>query len=213
MARRRREVEPKTPVTYEISIAVETVMARVTRLFAEQFRWTFNFKIGGAMVHGSKPKDEGGCVILARFVKVPPLWHGLTGYDAIIRVEEWAWDRLDSSEQEALIVHELSHGSMSEKGALRVMKHDLEEFQFVVRHYGAWREGIALFDKQLELFEPGLGRQEPPEPIVLPFKPRPIGADAEPAADAAEGCPFPECVKSAEHKGKHADAQGEVLPG
>lgn len=159
--------EPPEPVVYEVSPELETVMHRVIRLHADHFGWTRNFKLGGVIVRGSKPKDEGGCHILARFVKAPPLWHGLTGYDAIVRVEGWAWARLDASGQEALVAHELSHGQMSDKGTLRVLKHDLEEFAFVVRHYGAWRENIAIFDRQLELFEPGFGRAEPGEQTTV----------------------------------------------
>ena len=57
----------------------------------------------------------------------------------------------------ALVAHELCHGEMSDKGSLRVVKHDLEEFGFVVRKYGAWQQSIALFDKQLAMFEPSFG--------------------------------------------------------
>lgn len=153
----RKPKEPAAPVVYEVSPEIETVMHRLIRLNPVQFGWVNNFKLGCVIVRGAKAKDEGGCVILARFVKVPPLWHGLTGYDAIIRVEDWAWRRLAAEQQEALVTHVLCHGSMSDKGALRVVKHDLEEFGFVVRKYGAWQEGIALFDKQLSMFEPGLG--------------------------------------------------------
>jgi len=155
--RPRKVKEPPAPVVYEVSPDVETVMHRLVRLNPVQFGWVNNFKLGGVMVRGGKTKEQGGCVVLARFVKVPPLWHGLTGYDAIIRVEDWAWGRLGPEQEEALMAHELCHGSMSERGALRVMKHDLEEFGFVVRKYGAWKEDIALFDKQLGMFEPGLG--------------------------------------------------------
>jgi hypothetical protein len=154
----RKVKEPPVPVVYEVSPEIGIVQSRLVRLNPIQFGWSNNFKIGAVLVRGGKPKDEGGCVILARFVKVPPLYHGLTGYDAIIRVEDWAWNRLDSTGQEALVAHELCHGSMSDKGALRVMRHDLDEFGFVVRKYGAWREAIALFDRQLAMFEPGLGR-------------------------------------------------------
>lgn len=153
----RKAREPAVPLVYEISPEIEAVMSRLIRLNPVQFGWTGSFLIGCVIVRGGKPQDEGGCAVLARFLKSPPLWHGLTGFDAIIRVEEWAWARLGVGEQEALVAHELCHGSMSEKGALRVVKHDLEEFGFVVRKYGAWQASIALFDRQLALFEPGLG--------------------------------------------------------
>ena len=185
-ARARKVKEPPAPVVYEVSSEIEAVMHRLTRLNPAQFDWTHNFKLGCVIVRGAKPKAEGNCTVLARFVKVPPLWHGLTGYDAVIRVEEWAWSRLGPTEQEALVAHELCHGSMSEKGALRVVKHDLEEFGFVVRKYGPWREDIALFDKQLALFEPGLGTAAATEgeQTVVPFERRPRPArKAGPAPD------------------------------
>ena len=224
-ARARKTREPTAPVVYEVSPDIETVMHRITRLNPAQFDWTHNFKIGTVIVRGSKPKADGGCVVLARFVKVPPLWHGLTGYDAIIRIEAWAWSRLGPAEQEALVAHELCHGSMSEKGALRVVKHDLEEFGFVVRKYGAWQEGIALFDKQLAMFEPGLGTSAPVEgeQTVVPFKARatargtaarladrviPAGTvddDLLPGENLG-ACPWPGCELALEHPGAHQTA-------
>jgi hypothetical protein len=178
----RRKKEPAPPVVYELSPEIGTVMERLTRLNPVQFGWTVNFKVGAVMVRGGKPKEQGGCVVLARFVKVPPLWHGLTGYDAIIRIEDWAWKGLGAEQQEALVTHELCHGAMSDKGTLRIMKHDLEEFGFVVRKYGAWQEGIGIFARQLELFSPGLGTA-PTEgtQTVVPFGPR---SKAEKAAKA-----------------------------
>jgi hypothetical protein len=197
----RAHKEPPVPVVYAINGDIETVMHRLIRLNTVQFGWTTSFKLGCVLVTGGQPKDEGGCVILARFVKVPPLWHGLTGYDAIIRVEDWAWARLDASGQEALVAHELCHGSMSDRGALRVMKHDLDEFGFVVRKYGAWREAIALFDRQLAMFEPGFGTAPTEgEQKVVPFA-RPEPGKAEPLGFVA--CPMAGCSLPAEHPGEH----------
>jgi hypothetical protein len=224
----RAHREPAAPVVYEISGEIETVMHRLIRLNPVQFGWANNFKLGCVIVRGAKPKEHGGCVVLARFVKVAPLWHGLTAYDAIIRVEEWAWTRLSASQQEALVSHELCHGSMSEKGALRVMKHDLEEFGFVVRKYGAWQDEIALFDRQLAMFEPGFGTAPTEgEQKVVPFA-RPEKDLPERIVDAVldhadeyfpgavvdkerrsitvntvEGCPMPGCNMPAEHPGDH----------
>lgn len=158
--RPRKEKEPAVPVVYELSSDIASVMSRLVRLNPVQFGWTNNFKIGCVIVRGGKPKVDGGCVILARFAKAPPVWHGIAGYDALVIVQDWAWSRLGADGQEALVTHELCHGSMSDKGALRLVKHDLEEFGFVVRKYGAWREDIALFDKQLAMFEPGLGTRQ-----------------------------------------------------
>src|SRR3972149_2840515 len=43
---------------------------------------------------------------------------------------------LNATAQEALVAHELCHGEMTEKGTLRVVPHDLEEFRFVVAQWG-----------------------------------------------------------------------------
>lgn len=197
----RQPKEPPAPVVYAVSGEIETVMHRLIRLNTIQFGWANNFKLGCVLVTGGKPRDEGGCVILARFVKVPPLWHGLTGYDAMIRVEDWAWARLEASGQEALIAHELCHGSMSDKGALRLMKHDLDEFGFVVRKYGAWRDEIALFDRQLAMFEPGFGTTPTEgEQTVVAFK-KPDKGRAEPVGFVP--CPMAGCNQPAEHPGQH----------
>ena len=225
-ARARRPREPAAPVVYEISPEISTVMHRLVRLNPVQFGWTGNFKLGCVIVRGSHPKEHGGCVVLARFAKVAPLWHGLTGYDAIIRVEAWAWTRLDPSEQEALIAHELCHGEMSDKGAIRVMKHDLEEFNFVVRKYGAWQEHIALFDKQLAMFEPTLGTQAAPvegDQTVVPFE-RPArrnGASADAPSEALAKTPEQAAADVARKRARRrngtapgaAPADDELLPG
>jgi hypothetical protein len=215
-ARARKPREPAAPVVYEVSPEISTVMHRLIRLNPAQFGWTGNFKLGCVIVRGSRPKEQGGCVVLARFSKTPPLWHGLTGYDAIIRVEDWAWSRLGPAEQEALVAHELCHGEMSEKGSLRVVKHDLEEFGFVVRKYGAWQQSIALFDKQLAMFEPSFGTTATVEgdQTVVPFD-RPKGRNGAGAtpAEALAKTPEQAAADVAAKRGartRHADLRAEA---
>jgi hypothetical protein len=154
MARRRttREPKPKVELVYEPSDAVAAVAERLIRLFPAKFGWTTNFRLGYLIIRGSKPK-EGDRDVAGRFRKVPPVYHGLTGLDAVVEIHAWAWDRLAAEEQEALVGHELCHGSMSERGSLRVEKHDLTEFHWVVGQYGAWSPDIARFQEQLALFE------------------------------------------------------------
>jgi hypothetical protein len=151
---RRRSAEPKVKVevVYEESSAVAAVANRLIRLFPVQFGWASSFNLGFLIVHGSTPK-EGDRDVAGKFRKVPPLYHGLTGFDAVIEIQAWAWDRLNAEGQEALVAHELCHGTMSDKGALRVVKHDLTEFHFVVGQYGAWAPDIARFREQLTLFD------------------------------------------------------------
>jgi putative metallopeptidase len=152
--RSRAPKEPKVKVelVYEESDAVADVAGRLIRLFPAKFGWTTNFKLGYLLVHGSKAKT-GDRDVAGKFRKVPPVYHGLTGLDAVVEIHAWAWNALNAEQQEALVAHELCHGSMSERGALRVEKHDLTEFHFVVGQYGAWQNDIATFAEQLSLFE------------------------------------------------------------
>lgn len=147
----RAPKEPKAPVVYEESTEIKAVAERLIRLFPVQFGWTTNFKLGYIVVRGLKlnldKKEPWG-----KFKKVPPLYRGLTSLDAVVEIVADGWGQLNAEQQEALIAHELCHGSMSERGALRVEKHDLEEFRFVVAQYGAWDEGIRRFGEQLDLF-------------------------------------------------------------
>ncbi len=149
--RARAPKEPKAPVVYEESSEIRAVAERLIRLFPVQFGWVANFKIGYVIVRGLKlnldKREPWG-----KFKKVPPLYRGLTNLDAVVEIVADGWQRLAAEQQEALVAHELCHGSMSERGALRIEKHDLEEFRFVVAQWGAWDEGIRRFGEQLDLF-------------------------------------------------------------
>jgi hypothetical protein len=167
--------EPKAPVVYEPSPDIAEVAHRLIRLFPVQFGWTTNFKLGYIIVRGLKlnldKKEPWG-----KFKKVPPLYRGLTNLDAVVEIVADGWSKLNAEQQEALIAHELCHGSMSERGALRVEKHDLEECRFVVAQWGAWDEGIRRFGEQLDLFSqrgPAIktGTQGEQEPLSAFRKP------------------------------------------
>lgn len=202
--RPKKAKEPKVPVTYEVSAVVAEVAHRLIRLYPMKFGWTTNFKLGFLMVHGSKPKPDPTFDFMAKFRKVPPLYHGLTGFDAVVEVQAWAWRDLDANQQEALVAHELCHGEMTEKGTLRVVKHDLEEFRFVVRQWGAWKSDIRAFEEQLKLFDesgaPARATEGVQEPIEA-FR-RSVEAGTTDVTITAGG-------KSATIKGKGAKANGQ----
>ena len=117
-------------------------------------------------------------------MKVPPLWHGLTGYDAIIRVEDWAWARLDASGQEALVAHELCHGSMSD--TRRATRHEARPRGVRLRRPQVRRLAAKPSPSsisQLAMFEPGFGTAGTEgEQTVVAF------TAAEKAEDAFPGC-------------------------
>lgn len=169
--RQRTAKEPTAPVTYEVSEVVGEVAHRLIRLFPAKFGWVNNFRLGYLMVHGSRPRPGAEVFdVMAKFRKVPPLYHGLTGFDAVVEVHNWAWIGFDGAQQEAIIAHELCHGEMTDKGALRVVKHDLSEFRFVVRNWGAWQPDIRAFDEQLQLFDDAGAPTRPTEGVQEPLK-------------------------------------------
>lgn len=156
MPRPRRIHAPKTkrvPLAYQLNDELAQFAALLHGKFEVHFASLASFKIGYVLISGGalpkRGKIDGWA---ARFLKVPPLWKGLTGYDAIVEVREAVWKILSAHQREALLAHELSHGDSNDKGDLVVQKHDLEEFAWIARHYGAWDEGIELFGKQLSLF-------------------------------------------------------------
>jgi hypothetical protein len=154
MPRRPRKVkEPAAPVVYSESADISEIAHRLIRLYPMRFGWTTNFQLGYVMVQGARPKPDAERDYMGKFRKVPPLYHGLVGFDAVIEIKEIYWRELDAVEREALVAHELCHGEMSDRGALRVVKHDLTEFHWVVRQYGAWQPDIRTFDEQLGLFD------------------------------------------------------------
>lgn len=194
MARRPRAPKaPPVPVVYEESPEVAIVANRLIRFFPAKFGWTSNFNLGYVMVTGSKRRDDRRFDAMAKFRKTPPLYHGLSGFDAVIEVRDWAWAGLNAEQQEALVAHELCHGSMSEKGSLRVERHDLEEFLFVARQYGAWQADIAEFDRQLQLFDQdGTAFRAPKEAQQATLEPEPDPAVDRAVAEASRrGEPVP----------------------
>ena len=165
--RARKPREPRARVTYEESDVVREVAHRLVRVYPAHFGWINSFAIGYVMVHGSR-RREGEIDVAAKFRKVPPVYHGITGYDAVVEVHEWAWTELAAEQQEALIAHELCHGEMTEKGTLRVVKHDLAEFRWVVANYGAWQPEVRAFEEQLALFDRKRRPKGSDQPPVLP---------------------------------------------
>lgn len=211
MARRPRAPKaPPVPVVYEEHDGVAEVAHRLIRLFPAKFGWTVNFRLGYVMVTGSKRRDDRRFDAMAKFRKTPPLYHGLSGFDAVVEVHAWAWSPLSAEQQEALIAHQLCHGSMSEKGTLRVERHDLEEFRFVVREYGAWQPDIAEFDHQLRMFDERGATIRTPKAEQQTLEPddgRPAPEAVDRAATVAANRGEPVPIASRRHNGAPAPAR------
>lgn len=81
-----------------------------------------------------------------------------TGLDVQIVVNKWVWDRIDDRQREALIAHELCHIDLV-NGNYSAAPHDLEEFRYIAKRYGAWDDGLQKF---LAAFQAGeADRQQP----------------------------------------------------
>jgi hypothetical protein len=101
--------------------------------------------------HGEPPTGDKPCEWgKARLV---PKWAlALSTYEAAISINARVWEVLSERQQEALLLHELHHlDHDNETGKLVTRPHDVEEFSFVAREYGAWRTSLSLFAEQLHL--------------------------------------------------------------
>jgi hypothetical protein len=157
MARRARipraERPKPDPLKWELSAEIASVAAALTARFEVHFSDLRQLRIGYLMIHGGKePKRDRIDGVWARFMKVPEPYRTLTELDAIVWVRYAIWKSLDDKQRQALIAHQLTHGSTNDKGDLVVLRHDLEDFAWVARQFGAWYEGVELYGKQLSLF-------------------------------------------------------------
>ena len=139
----------------------------------------------------------------AKFVKAPPLWHDLTGIDAVIWVASWAWEMFNERQRQALVAHELNHADVDEDGKLSARPHDVEDFAWVVRRFGAWDPKLRRFAEQLRLFEA--------EPAATPRVLHPLGEQVTGAMSAGlAGEPVPAGVRRAADRFRRQVEAGET---
>lgn len=86
-----------------------------------------------------------------------------TGYDLQVVINKWVWQHTDEKQHEALVAHELCHieKSYNDSGKVSysVAAHDLEEFRYIAKRYGAWDEGLQKF---LAAFQAGEADRKQP---------------------------------------------------
>jgi predicted metallopeptidase len=144
---------------YRESDEVADVARRVVTEHRAHFARLRDLEIRYAVLVGKKPKPDSELDTLAKFVKVPGLYRDLFAADAVVWVNEELWKALDERQRSACVAHELCHGDVDESGKLTVRKHDVSEFTWVVRRYGAWLPDLRQFAEQLALFS-GDGAKE-----------------------------------------------------
>jgi len=75
-------------------------------------------------------------------------WKYLTDKDYIIEIWDKWWEKANETQKEALLFHELSHIGYQERNDNIIWKindHDINEFNEVVKRYGAWDDIIKKF--------------------------------------------------------------------
>lgn len=118
--------------------------------------------------HGIKP-DCDGHLVWGRAKKVSPLEQSFREHDFTIILNAEVWATLPAAAKRALLDHELCHCGVKTDDAgeptFYMRKHDLEEFEDVVRRHGLWRSGVEDFvQKALGNGQSGLFPEEPKPP-------------------------------------------------
>ena len=123
---------------------------------------TLDAKIALAWRKDTKP-DTDGHLVLGRCVKASDLQRELAEWDFVILLNQEVWNEpeFDIGRKRALLDHELCHADVSlddegeqkvdSKGrkVWRVRKHDIEEFQAVVKRHGCYKKDLEVFAEAL----------------------------------------------------------------
>ena len=107
--------------------------------------------------------DKDGHLILGKCVKVSDLHRELADWDFIILLNQEVWcdEEFTDEKKSALMDHELCHAARSfdsdgneqrdERGRAvwRTRKHDIEEFQEIVKRHGCYKKDLERFADEL----------------------------------------------------------------
>jgi len=96
--------------------------------------------------------DCDGHLVMGRAKKFGPLDQATHPHDFAILLNAEIWRQLPEIAKRAVLDHELSHcgtktSDQTGEVSYYIRKHDLEEFNHIVRRYGLWREGVETFIK------------------------------------------------------------------
>ncbi|MDF9845186.1 MULTISPECIES: putative metallopeptidase [unclassified Paenibacillus] len=97
----------------------------------------FNIKIGYVV---SQERKRGEKITYADCRKVQEVFRAYLPYDFIITFYERNTGMLNENQQKVLMLHELRHITIGEKG-LKIRPHDIEDFKDILEPYGLdWNE-------------------------------------------------------------------------
>lgn len=201
MARGRRRTKAEPRKTYEL-VTKETQEGKEALAFIADVKKRFKpdlhaARIGAAWMIGKKA-DKDGRVTLGRLKKCSELERQLHQLDAIVLLNQDRWRLLQAPQRLALVHHEMCHlaealdsnGDVAYDGhgekKWRTVKHDIEEFQEIVRTHGAYKRDLAAFAEDLLKKDPNLSLFDGERNAL---QEKPIGKDVMtvPKADGGNG--------------------------
>lgn len=125
---------------------------------------------------------------IAKVTKLGPLpRHLADGKQLAIQFRSWWWQHMDGLQREAVVYHEFCHvhvwrDDKTTELRLKLVDHDIEEFNDVMRRFGAIIPGRQAFIDSHRAWEIANGRGEP-DPLRSPEEPTaaPAPGQGEPA--------------------------------
>lgn len=166
--RRRRPQKPKRkPISYELipptSHAGGKMYPMLDEILHEHHDDLHEARIALAWCTSWKP-DVDGRVTLGKCKKASDLDRELMAYDFIILLSRAFWEDADvtDAQRRALLDHELCHAAVKcdesgepliderERPVYRIRKHDIEEFESVVRRHGMYKRDLERFAQAIK---------------------------------------------------------------
>lgn len=140
-----KSFSPAAPYTSSAFTEASSLVATIAKsLIANYHPWLMDANIG--FLFREEAQKNKGRMILASAMKVPDKLKTLLNLDFLIWISEEDWNKMTSSQREALVDHELCHCVRGSNG-FTIRGHDLEEFHDVVERHGLWRNDVYKFYK------------------------------------------------------------------
>lgn len=170
---RRPGWSKKAPVEYTMAPEADVIAARlVGGSNTAAVEGLQHLKSAASVLFVFATAEKIGKEWAAKAERFPKRFRPLGEYDFAVTISKPIWDRLTDRQREALVYHELLHCGRDAKGKCRIVPHDVEEFELVVKHYGLWEFGLRQFSEQILSLDitSAVGQETsgPPSPARVP---------------------------------------------
>lgn len=154
------DLAPVTP-PWRVSDEVEHLARELIRRYPVPFGFIDGHSLRIAyLLRTDAPPEEAKIDTVAKCLRATGPLGFLADIDFVIWVNEWWWNNFPQH-REAIVLHELLHVGVSDRGRPALNKHDVEEFIGVAAQYGAWEGARRRFAEALAKFS-----AEHPDPDV-----------------------------------------------